>query len=274
MLAFREEQLSMQTKTYFASKNIQLPLEWEQPNDQFADAFTDNEKSTNYELNIKLFQSVTQNWYHVESAKVQSEKYENYIDGICGAVCDSIHKWMKMASVCGVVINGPVGLLLPGCVVGPDITPIILASAPKNTYQEMKYSKAIAKAIGYCWQRWHLGLCGILSYPSFASFPGPVAPPTPNSPIVLEAFSSSGEYSLSPSILKKRMSENLADSKALHSQELFESISNAFYFVFSIFKKITLFQNILGTGPVPSFAATGAGPVIGGSVYPSSGILK
>jgi hypothetical protein len=162
------------------------------------------------------------------------------LKGVCGAICDGIDKWMMMTMFTTVLINGPTEMLLPGCVVDPPLMPFIFASAPKNTPQEMKYSNAIATAFGTLWQPWHMGLTGTLMYPAFAAFPEPMAPPTPNFPIPLVTFSSSGESGLSPSTLKSTMEGNLGDPKALHASDLFDAIAKAFNTVFQTFKASTL----------------------------------
>jgi hypothetical protein len=174
---------------------------------------------------------------------------------------------MKLATVVGVVVNGPTGMLLPGNVIGPPVGPLILASAPMNTLQEMKYSNAIANAFGMLWLAWHMGLMGTLAYPPLAAVPSPVAPPTPNVPMPLIAFTSVGEAGLSPGSLKGLMFANLADPQALHAPDLFDSISQAFNTVFLTFKSTTIMKNVMGTGSVPSFAPpfSPAGPVVGGT---------
>ena len=116
---------------------------------------------------------------------------------------------------------------------------------------------------------------GTLMYPAFAAFPGPVAPPMPNIPLPLIAFSSPGESGLSPSTLKITMDANLADPKALHASDLFDAIAKAFNTVFQIFKASTMVQNVLGMGPIPTFAPpfVPVGPVVMGTVIPTPGVL-
>ena len=62
------------------------------------------------------------------------------------------------------------------------------------------------------------------------------------------------------------MEANLADPTALHASALFDAIAKAFNTVFQIFKASTLVQNVLGTGPIPTFAPpfVPVGPVVAG----------
>lgn len=263
-------------KVYFNSSAISLPVEWSQPNDQYDDAFGDAEKNVAPNAPTNLFGQASTNKYHVDAAKAVGDQFAKYIEGICGAICDGIDNWMKMATIAGPIISGPVGTMTPGNVIGPPLGPLILASAPMATPQEMKYSNAIANTFGTAWQMWQLGLMGTLMYPAFAAFPGPVAPPTPNIPMPLITFSSSGEAGLSASMLKNMMDANLGDPNALHASELFDAISKAFGDVFLIFKSSTMVKNVLGTGPIPSFVPpfVPAGPVLGGVATGAPGCIS
>ena len=171
---------------------------------------------------------------------------------------------------------GPTGIVKPGSVIGPALTGLIMASAPQGKPQEAKYSKAIASAFGSAWQLWHMGLLGTLMYPPFAAFPAPVAPPMPNVPVPLITFSSGSEAMLSPGSLLGFMVGNLGDPQALHATYLFDSIAGAFNPVFLIFKSTTLVKNVLGTGPVPTFAPpfVPVGPVMGGTGNGAPGCLS
>jgi hypothetical protein len=253
-------------KMLFAAKAIPLPQDWSQPNNQFSDAFSASERTAAPNPPTNLFRQATLNKYHVDTARDIGKKFEGFVDGITGATCDGIGNWLSMATIAGVMITGPVGMLMPGNVIGPPLGPLILATAPKATPQELKYSNAVANAFGTAWQTWSAGLTGVLSYPAFAAFPGPVAPPMPNIPMPLVAFASPGEAMLSPAALKGVMTANLGDPTALHAVDLFDALSQAFPAVFTIFKASTLVKNVLGTGPIPTFAPpfVPVGPVLGG----------
>ncbi len=276
MPAPQKSVMSNLAKNNFRSNSIKLPKDWSEPGDQFSDAFKESEKSAPPNSPTTLFKEATQNKYHVDTAREIGKKFGKYIDGICGAICGAIDKWMKMMTITTCVINATAGIIPPSGVMGPPLMPLIMSSAPKATAQEAKYSNAIANALSTLWQAWQSGLTGVLNFPpNFASFPGPVCPPTPNIPMPLGALSSPGEAGLSAASLKGMMMANLADPAALHAPELFDAISQAFNTVFQTFKSSTMINNVLGTGPVPSFAPPAApvGPVAGGAVIPKPGIL-
>lgn len=275
MPAPNPQTLAETAKANFLAKGIQLPQCWEQPGDLYSKAFPSGEAQVPPNSPMTLFREVSTNKYHVDPAKKVGDQYSKYIEGMTAAIGDGIDKWMKLTMIAGVVINGPVGTLLPGGVVGPPLMPFILAKIPKKTAMEIKYSTAIANALSQQWQIWQLGLTGTLMYPPFSSFPGPVAPPTPNVPLPLIALSSSGEAGLSAQALKGMMTSLLADAEANHAMDLFDALAKAFNIVFQTFKMSTIIKNVMGTGPVPTFAppAVPAGPVVAGTVIPTPGVF-
>jgi len=194
-----------------------------------------------------------------------SDKLAKFIEGICGAICSAWSQWQSAATLVGVIINGPTASI--GQVVGPPLTPLIMASAPKETPQELKYSTAIAQAVGNGWLSYTatIKVPGMPWYPAFAAFPGPMAPPTPNIPMPVIALTQV-TASISQAALKGQMIAALADPKAFHHKELFDSIAHAFEKCFQIWQGATQVTNVLGTGPIPTFAPPfiPVGPVVGG----------
>ena len=56
---------------------------------------------------------------------------------------------------------------------------------------------------------------------------------------------------------------------------MFDALAQAFGTVFQMFKTTTIVQNVLGTGPVPTFAPpfVPVGPVLAGTVIPTPGVF-
>jgi len=212
-----------------------------------------------------LFQPASMNKYHTDAQKMHIGKIGGFIDGICDAICSAWGKWQSTATLVGVVIAGPTASA--GQIVGPPWTPLILASAPKATPMEMKYSNVIATVLGTAWLTFTatVKLAGLPWYPAFAALPSPVAPPTPNIPCPFATLIQV-PVSISAPILKAQMVAQLGDPMAPFSNELFESIADAFEKTYNIWKASTMVTNVLGTGPVPTFAPplVPMGPVVGG----------
>jgi hypothetical protein len=261
-------------KLNFCSKSIRLPMRWQEPGDHYPNAFQPGEGTVPPNIPLNLFREESLNKYHVGAAREIGKQFGTYIEGICGAVHGAVDQWRQMATMAGVMIIGPVATV--GMVVGPPLTPLILAQGPKGTPQELKYTSAIANAFGTAWLPWQTSIKvpGLPWYPAFAAFPGPVAPPMPNVPVPLIALVSV-DASLSPGALSGLMMANLGDPTALHAQDLFDAVSKAFNTVFTMFKTMTMVTNVLGTGPIPTFAppVVPVGPVIGGMGTSPPGFL-
>jgi len=274
MPAPQKQMMATLAQNFFRTNMVKLPVDWKPPGDQYNNAFKSSELVTPPDPS-SIFLPSTLNKYHTDTHKDIGKQYADFIDGICGAICDAIDKWMKLTMVAGMIVTGPVGVCPPGTTIGPPLMPFILATAPNKTPMLLRYSMAVALAFNTQWLMWQTGLMGQLMYPPFAAFPGPMAPPTPNVPMPLIAFASPGEVGLSPAMLKTTMIANLGDPLALHHMELFDAIAQAFGVVFPIFKASTLFTKVMGMGPIPSFVPpfVPVGPVVGGTSLPIPGVL-
>lgn len=265
-------------KTNFRAK-ITLPKDWKQPQGdpaakQYGDAFKPNEKVA-VPSPMCLFKSASTNKYHVDTAKNIGDKFEKFIDGMCSAICSGWSQWQSLAMFTGTLHNATVVSALPGNLQGPPLFPLIFASAPKASPQEMKYSKAIAQAIGTAWQTWQVGFLATLQCAPHAVFPGPMGPPTPIIPMPIASGSSPGEAGLSDAALKGMMMANLGDPTALHADQLFDAIAKAFKTCFDTWKASSMMSNIMAMGPIPTFAPpfVPCGPVVGGTNIPAPGVL-
>ena len=150
--------------------------------------------------------------------------------------------------------------------------------APKaTTPMLLKYATAVAKAVGMGWMSWAMSfkIPGLPMYPSFAMFPLALAPPMPSIPMPLLAMTQV-TTTLGASALKQMMVGNLADPQAPFHDKLFEAIADGFEKSFLLWQASTMVTNILGTGPVPTFAPPyiPAGPVVGGTGIGAPGFLK
>lgn len=163
------------------------------------------------------------------------------------------------------MINGPVAAA--GQVVGPPLTPLILASAPASKPSESKFSLAVANVLGKAWETYcaTVKAPGLPWYPAFAACPSPVGPPMPNTPCPVAALTQLTTAVTKP-VLKAQLIAELGDSTAPYHVELFDSLADAFEKCFTEWQKTTMVTNVVGTGPVPAFAppAVPAGPVVGG----------
>jgi len=246
----------------FTSFNLKVPQNWRDPSgeagDQYSRAFKPEERMTSPGMPM-LFQPATLNKYHTDIQKMHIAKIGAFIDGTCEAICSAWSQWQSMATMTGVLINAITATL--GNVVGPPWLPLILATAPKATPMEAKYSNVIATVVSNAWQQYTptIKVPGLPWYPAFALLPSPIAPPTPNVPVPVAALI---QVPPQPMVMKQQMVAQLGDPRAPFHGELFESICDAFDKMFKLWQTTTMVTNVLGTGPVPVF--TPPGPVVGG----------
>ncbi len=162
MPAPQDSVMTQMSKMNFIGKGIVLPVGWKDQGEQYSDAFAAEDRKVAPNPPMTLFKSATLNRLHVETAKTMSDDFADYIEKMSDAICSAIDMWMKQATISGVIINGPIGMLLPGSVKGPPIAPVILSKAPQTTPMESKYSIAIANAVSNAWMQWSMGLTGTL----------------------------------------------------------------------------------------------------------------
>ncbi len=244
MPAPQAKALSLSAKQTFAGRNIALPIQWESMGSLYPGAFGPEQLSTPSNAPETLFHEPTRNQYHTQAACTLGRYYEQFIDRICAAVCEAIDTWMHSASIVSVTLAGTIGTVLPEATIGPRLEPLIMPAAPRDTPRERRYSAAIAGALSDGWDQWQRGLSGILTYPPFG-------PPGPNIPAPLISFTSAGEAELAPETLVEQMLHRLDDPAALHARDLFDSIAQAFFAHFQIFKTTSLITGVIMTPPVP-----------------------
>lgn len=270
--------MSTLTKVTFKAFNTPMPFLFKPPKDlkQYMQTFTLTELVAIPDM-AALFMALTPMKYHVDAAKNISEKFETYIDGIIAALGGAVDQWQKMATIVNVKVNAVTALGNAGCLKGPPMEQLILKDAPMKTAQEQKYSKAIAKAVGKCWDTWakDVQIPGLPWYPAFAAFPGPMAPPMPNIPVPLLICPSSSLAEMTPKKLEDAMVKALNDKKAQHHELLFRALGVGIGTIFLAWLGSTMVTNVLGQGPIPTFAppVVPVGPVVNGMATGAPGCL-
>ncbi len=261
----------------FMSFALRVPTGWQDPAGEAGDTYRNAFKPE--ELNTApgsppLYAPVTMNKYHTDTQKMLVAKTGAFIDGACSAICSAWGQWQSTASFAGIVVMGPVANV--GVLVGPPLTPLIMASAPKASPMELAYSNAIAQAIGIGWLAFTLTVkfAATPLWPTFALFPSPVVPPTPNSPIPFKTLVQV-PVSISADILKLAMVGMFAQPTAPFHQQIFESIAFAFEQCYQVWSASTQVTNVLGFGAVPTCLPPimPPGPVIGTALMAPGGLV-
>ena len=248
----------------FASFGLKVPQNWSPPQGSKADmynrAFKDNEKTSSPVVGLPLFQPASLNKYHTDTQKMHQAKIGQFIDDTCSAICSAWSQWHSMASFVGIMVSGP--MVTAGELVGPPLTPLILASAPMTSPMLAKYSTTIANVIGTAWLTFTstIKMAGHPFYPAYSAVPTPVAPPMPNVPVPIAALMQV-PTSIAKDTLKAQKVSMHADTQAPFHAELFESISHAFEECYNLWKVSTMVTNVMavasGGTPVSPIPAVG-----------------
>jgi hypothetical protein len=178
------------------------------------------------------------------------------------------------AHMTGVIINGPVAQ--GGRLIGPSIQPHVFNQV-LGAGASPQVALAFGNAAGRAWKRWvsRVSIPGLPLYPSFAAFPGGMAPPTPNVPVPLLAIApgamiDSGTVS---AFIVGALREMANEPGAEEAASSFGSSLSTSFLMWIAGK---LLSNLFGKGMVPSFAPpyVPAGPVVMGDVLPTPGIIN
>lgn len=255
----------------FMGNALKAPQNWQPPSNQehYGKAFKDDEKMTAPDMGKPpgpLFTPATLNKYHTQTQKRLNSDFGNFIDKTCSAICSAWSQWQSTATLVGVMIAGPVAS--GGQVVGPPLQPLIMAQGAIDSPMKLKYTNTISQVIGTAWLQYTgtIKVPGLPWYPAFAMVPSPIGPPSPNVPCPVVTIGPSGSAIINASLLANQMFSQHGDPKAQYARELFDAISTGVATCFATWQTTTLVSNVIGTGPVPSFAPpyVPGGPVVGG----------
>ncbi len=187
--------------------------------------------------------------------------------------------WIPQARIQNVRINGPSATCSFDCLQGPDLKRSIRSfMLPSDVPVEVVniYADSIAGA----WRDWQesVRIQGLPWFPGFASYPGPMAPPTPSVPAPLISLQANKMNELIlPDQLFRRIIDQLRKTDMSVDTDTRNEIQNFSRLLASRFHGwLAKAQvQVLGKGPVPTFAPPYilVGPVVGGDVIPSATVI-
>ena len=200
-----------------------------------------------------------------EERTEQRENWQKWLNGAKSGVTTAVAVWTNVAKLKGVHVNA--GMATGGRIRGSFSSALVSAmvagqGAPGNV------SSAFGAATAAAWSGWtrRVMVPGLPWYPSFASWPGPMAPPMPNTPspllaIAPGAFINPG--SVSSSIMGS-LDENASDEGAAEAVQQFAQWLSLSFIIWAASSQVML---VMGQGPVPTFAPPyiPVGPVVGGT---------
>lgn len=219
-----------------------------------------------------LFQPASMKKIQVDATNDTSDKWIAFIDNVCKGICSAWSNWQSSAMINNVIINGPVGVLPPGGLLGMNMmsaemikSGIDLFSGDNKEQIYQDYVDAIVKAIAQAWSAWEKGY----TVPTIP-FPGGAVcsvtmPPSPNTPLPVIAGMSPGDALMIPATLKATMIGLISGKGKIDqiSDALFDAFANAFNTIFTTWKASSMISNILGSGGVAPPPPSPPGPVAG-----------
>ena len=197
-----------------------------------------------------------------------------YVEKACKSICGAIGTWQPLAMFSGLKINSVTALGRPGCLKGPSLQPFIVSTLPLGNDWERKMSKAVSEGVSQAWDDYvrSVTVPGLPWYPSFAAVPAPQAAPMPNVPTPFAALPRQ-----SPSTLSRNVRNNVKGKAGSISNAaaIAEAIAAGLAAVIPLWAAGVVIRNVLGKGPVPSFAPpyVPVGPVVAGDNIATPGHL-
>jgi len=173
---------------------------------------------------------------------------------------DAVNDWIGKARIRGGQVRGPAAILTHGSLISDGnietmvLQKLIAAQAPPDV------ARTLAHELATAWNGWAAGFHAHVhgAYPSFAAFPGPVAPPTPAAPIALAQGSSPGEVSLKASVLAGKLSSALRPyANKVQGGSLDQATKGLADWIetsFQEWKGLTKLVGVMGKGSAPTFA--------------------
>ena len=194
-----------------------------------------------------------------------SSDWPKWISGAKQGIRNGVPTWVSIARLNGVKITGPAateGRLIAPSLFGLIVNPMSESGAPKPL------ADGFMGAVSDAWQVWanSVRVPGLPWYPAFASWPGPIAPPTPNVPTPLRSLAQ--DFSgLAPVPLANSIKARIGDAANWPGgNEAINEFCAWFNAGFVGWLNYSVIRSVMGSGPVPQFAppSVPVGPVIGG----------
>lgn len=194
------------------------------------------------------------------------------------ATVDGINRWAQQASFIDGRVNAVTamgGKIVSAVIFENDIyTAMISAGGPEVI------CRGLSSGIWIRFKEWFgsYQVPGLPWYPSFAAWPGPVAPPMPNIPCPLAAGISPGlggltEFSLADFIRQRIGGTGMGLNGA---SQFVTDYARWFSQKMTVWLGSAMWAGVLGSGPVPTFAPpyVPVGPVMGGTFKGNPGCLS
>jgi hypothetical protein len=195
--------------------------------------------------------------------QTQAKDVNAFLESVTSAINAAWTQWVAIASLGDVIINANIGT--GGRVMGPELGPFIQSQMPPAG-PFVPHWKAVAKVLSSQWNLYQnsISVPGLPLWPTFAAVPAPQAPPTPNIPVPLLTLKQDAS-TLGRGILRELFLQQMTQPSP-NDRPLFDALAAAIETSFKMWQTSTTVKNVMGTGPVPTFAPpyVPVGQVVGG----------
>lgn len=288
-------------RTKFVSFKLKMPPDWKEPlgGSQVEAHFKQFAFKSGEGVTVPgipgipdLFGAGAVNKFHTGAQKFHIDAVDKFMKKATDSIEQAMKLWHQTATITGAIVNGPT--VSGGTLVAPPLLASMMTATPAHAMMA-KYHTVISTALSNAWTQFQqsVKIPGLPLFPSFAAFPGPMAPPMQNIPIpfaqltqipvVLQASTIAKNavnlLAHKEEQYKEMIEKKIKDCKSqvmsrmpaipeFHSKfldtprlqtapfagELFESVFDGFEKVYNQWKVSTMMTKLMGTGPVPTFA--------------------
>ncbi len=289
--------INIMADLYFVGQNKKLPVDWKQPQGKesgqgsstdkaanYANAFTASEKMGVPEP-LCYFWPASTNKLHVDTCKEIGGKMKEFVHNMLSAVKEAHDIWRLQAKIKDLKVMSVSAIGTPGCLDGPKLNIKSMPSAMKMSgwgKNIQKWIDAVSDGVADCFEQWQKKVMvpGLPFYPPFAAYPLASAAPVPNVPFPLITCPSPMMMKMTQVELQKAMVGKLdggikKKDTDKHYEAAFGAIGMALSLAFLMWLPSQQIMNVLGKGPVPSYAPpyVPVGPILGGDNIPVPGHL-
>jgi hypothetical protein len=210
-----------------------------------------------------------------KTAARPSSDWAGWIVGAKRGTREGVPKWVAGLKFSGISINGPAasgGRLQPSS----DLKSLISirmreAGAPQDVVE------GFMGAVAESWNSWaaSVRVPGAAWYPNFAVWPGPLAPPMPNTPFPLAGLQQNPALFVPPTLAAAIKSRIRDAASWPGGSDGIDEFCRWLFAGFIAWQQNAKVQGVLGTGPVPTFAPpyVPVGPVVGGTNVANTGSI-
>jgi hypothetical protein len=173
---------------------------------------------------------------------------------------EAVNDWIGKARIRGGQVRGADATLTPGTLSSDVNIETTMLQKLVSSQVPAEIARPLARELAAAWNGWAAGFQIHVpsAYPTFAAFPGPVAPPTPARPIALSQGNSAGEVSLKSAVLGSKLGIALkthagkvrGGSPDLAIKSLVTWVDSSF----QEWKSMVTLVGMMGTGQVATFA--------------------